>query len=727
MAASAAGNAWRGAPASGSPGAPPVPTGAWLEAGGPTLPAPPARPRPAIEGVRPQVDCGRFPAKAALGEYVPVEADIFADGHDELTCVLLFAHEAERRWATVPMLALGNDRWRAGFPVALLGTYHFALRAAPDPFATWRRDLRVRVQAHQDLSSELLVGADLLEQASARAAPGDGEVLAQVARAVRGAPPRLRSPVAGRWPWPTDGTLGGLVLDDRLAALASRYPDPAQAVTGPTLSVRVEPERARFSTWYELFPRSASPDPSRPGTLADVEARLPYLSRLGVDVLYLPPVHPIGRTSRKGRDGSPAAAPGDPGSPWAIGAAEGGHTAVHPGLGTLEDFDRLIAAADRRGISIAMDLALQCSPDHPWVSEHPEWFRHRPDGSIRHAENPPKKYEDIYPLDFDSAAWRELWQAVLDVVRFWVDRGVRVFRVDNPHTKPFALWEWLIGRVKEQHPETVFLSEAFTRPKVMQHLAKVGFSQSYTYFAWRAAKWEIEQYFTELTRTEVADYFRPNLWPNTPDILTEQLQTGGTAAFVSRLVLAATLGASYGIYGPAFELGEHLPREPGSEEYLHSEKYAVRHWDLERPDSLADLVARVNRIRHDHPALHHDRTLRFHRVDNDQLIVYSKTHLVEEPRYLGEPGAHDPRQPDAVLVVVNLDARHPQSGWVDLDLGALDLVADRPYEMHDLLTDARYQWGGPRNFVRLDPAAVPAHIFRVRRPPAAAAGSVVGR
>ncbi len=443
-----------------------------------------------------------------------------------------------------------------------------------------------------------------------------------------------------------------------------------------------------------------------------MEARLPYLTQLGIDVLYLPPIHPIGTTSRKGGDGAPVAEPGEPGSPWAIGAPEGGHTAVHPLLGSIEDLDHLVAAAATRGIDVALDLAFQCSPDHPWVHGHPEWFRHRPDGSIRYAENPPKRYEDIYPLDFDTEAWRDLWDALLGVVEFWIAHGITVFRVDNPHTKPLSFWEWLIGSVKRSHPEAVFLAEAFTRPKVMYRLAKAGFTQSYTYFTWRQTRWELEAYLTELTRTEVADYFRPNFWPNTPDILTDQLQTGGPSIFAVRLVLAATLAASYGIYGPPFELQEHRPRHPGSEEYLHSEKYAVRHWDLKGRNSLAPLVGRINRIRRSHPALQFNDSLRFHRSENEQLLVYSKSRPHQETGADGAPG----REGDTVVVVVNLDPRHRQSGWIDLDLGVLGIVADRPFDVHDLLTDNRYQWEGPRNFVILDPQVFPAHIFHVHRP-----------
>ncbi|HZU80920.1 MAG TPA: alpha-amylase family glycosyl hydrolase, partial [Acidimicrobiales bacterium] len=413
-------------------------------------------------------------------------------------------------------------------------------------------------------------------------------------------------------------------------------------------------------------------------------------------VLYLPPVHPIGRVNRKGRDGAPHADPGDPGSPWAIGAEEGGHRAVHPQLGTLDDLKRLVGRAEELGMEVALDFAVQCAPDHPWVKEHPEWFRWLPDGTIRFAENPPKRYEDIYPVDFDSASWPELWEELLETVRFWVRAGVRIFRVDNPHTKPLRMWEWLIDRVKAEEPNVLFLSEAFTRPALMYRLAKIGFSQSYTYFAWRNAKWELEQYLTEIHQSEVAEFFRPNLWPNTPDILTEQLQRGGRPAFMARLVLAATGAASYGIYGPPFELQEHVARHEGSEEYLHSEKYEVRHWDLGARHSLAGFVTRVNEIRRSNPALQYDRNLRLHGIENDALIAYSRTWGTSR-----------------ILVIVNLDPYYRQSGWTSLDLDVLGLGWDVPFVVHDLLTDARYTWQGNRNFVQLDPASVPAHVLRV--------------
>ncbi len=486
-----------------------------------------------------------------------------------------------------------------------------------------------------------------------------------------------------------------------LGAAATRWPDRRLATRyDRELSVRADRPRASFSTWYEMFPRSAADTPGRHGTFADCEKRLAYIAEMGFDVLYLPPIHPIGQSFRKGPNNSLAAGPGDLGSPWAIGAREGGHTEIHPDLGTLKDFDRLVAAAQKRGIELALDLAYQCSPDHPWVAVHPQWFRHRPDGSIQYAENPPKKYQDIFPIDFESDDWAALWEELKQVVLFWAARGVRIFRVDNPHTKAFAFWEWMIAEVQAVYPDTIFLAEAFTRPRVMYRLAKLGFSQSYTYFAWRNTRQELVDYFTELTQTEVREYFRPNLWPNTPDILTEYLQIGGRVAFQVRAILAATLGASYGIYGPAFELGEHLPRSPGSEEYLNSEKYQIRHWDLAAADSLRPLLTRLNRARRENPALQRLEGLCFHPIDNPMLICYSKSN---EDRS------------NVVLVVVNLDLHHRQAGWVHLELAALGLTAGHAFQVHDELGGSRYLWKGSANYVELDPASIPGHVFRVRR------------
>jgi starch synthase (maltosyl-transferring) len=427
---------------------------------------------------------------------------------------------------------------------------------------------------------------------------------------------------------------------------------------------------------------------------------LAYIAAMGFDVVYLPPIHPIGVSFRKGANNRLRAGPDDVGSPWAIGNRDGGHTAIHPELGTLDDFRLFVRHAADQGLETALDLAFQCSPDHPYVREHPEWFRRRPDGSIQYAENPPKKYQDIYPLDFETADWRELWAELNRVVRFWIDQGIRLFRVDNPHTKAFGFWEWLIQDIRRDFPEVLFLAEAFTRPKVMQRLAKLGFSQSYTYFTWRNTKRELTEYFTELHHGPGADYFRPHLWPNTPDILSEYLQFGGRPAFLIRVTLAATLAAGYGLYGPAFELADSRPREPGSEEYLDSEKYQIRHWALDRPDSLRDFIARLNQIRRDQPALQIDGNLRFHDITNERLLAYSR---------VGRDGG------DVVLSIVNLDPHYTQSGWLELPPDLLGIAPDQPYQAHDLLSEARYLWTGHRNYVELDPHASPAHVFRLRR------------
>jgi len=646
--------------------------------------------RVVIEAVTPEIDGGRFPIKRTVGEAVVVEADIFADGHDALAGVLRHRREDVPEWTEVPLVHIGNDRWRAAFTVGDIGRFHYTLVAWIDRFASWAQDLAKRVGAGQDVAVNVMIGAGLVEAAARRAGGVDAARLAAYADALRaGGPDAIR-----------------VALSDELARLVARHAGRADAAAyGNDLVVVVDRDRARFSAWYEFFPRSCAAEPGCHGTFADCEARLPYVAGMGFDVLYVPPIHPIGRTHRKGKNNADVAGPDDPGSPWAIGAVEGGHTAVHPQLGTLEDFQRLIGSARRHGMEIALDLAFQCSPDHPYVTEHPEWFRRRPDGTIQYAENPPKKYQDIYPLDFETRDWRALWDELCRVVRFWIDQGVRIFRVDNPHTKPFGFWQWLIGEIKREHPDVLFLCEAFTRPKIMYRLAKIGFIQSYTYFAWRNTRYELTDYFTELTQTVVREFYRPHLWPNTPDILTAYLQDGGRPAFAVRLVLAATLGANYGIYGPAFELCENRSAAPGapppaSEEYLNSEKYEIKHWDLDRPGNLRGLITRVNRIRRDNPALWSDRSLWFHGTDNDALLCYSK---------------QTADRANVIVVVVNLDPHRPQAGWTGLDLGRLGLASDQPYEMHDLLSGARHGWRGASNYVALNPETAPAHIFRIER------------
>jgi starch synthase (maltosyl-transferring) len=645
------------------------------------------RRRAVVESVRPSAGCGRVPVKRVIGDVLDVTADVFADGHDRVAAVLRVKHDAWGRWREAPMEPLGNDRWRAEVELDALGRWRYAVRGWVDRFATWRDELERRVAGRQDVKVELLAGAQLVGEAAA-------EAPRPVAQTLRVRAERLLA--AGRSSDPAD--IGG-ALDEELAAVMAAHAVRPHPCESGELELWVEPLLARFSSWYELFPRSLG-GPDRHGTLRDVEGELERIAGMGFDILYLPPLHPIGTTARKGRNNTQSAEPGDVGSPWAIGAAEGGHEAVLPELGTVDDVRRLAAACRRHGVELALDLAFQCSPDHPWVTDHPTWFRHRPDGSIRYAENPPKRYQDIYPLDFESEDWAGLWDALLGVVRFWIERGVSVFRVDNPHTKPFVFWEWLIGEVKRVHPDVLFLSEAFTRPRVMERLAQAGFSQSYTYFAWRTSKWDLTEYLVELTQGEAAEYMRPSFWPNTPDILTQQLQAGTRATFAARLVLAATLTASYGIYGPAFELMERRAAAPGSEEYLDSEKYQLRDWEPGLDGTLEPLITAVNAARRDHPALQRNDTIRFHRIDNDMLIAFSKI---------------DPASRDTVLVVVNLDPSHTQSGWLELDTEALDVDPSSPVQVVDLLGGETYIWSGRRNYVELRPADCPAHVFHLRR------------
>jgi starch synthase (maltosyl-transferring) len=648
------------------------------------------RRRVVIEGVEPQIDAGRFAAKRVVGDSVEVEADVMCDGHDEPSCVLRWRRRGDDNWQETPMKPIGNDRFRGRFTVDRLGQWEFSVVGWVDHFQTWSHDLAKRIDADQQVDVDLRIGARLVEQAAARARrDGFGDEAGALAEEAE----RLADSSLG------EQQRASRALSDELQGLVARFPDRRFATHyEPPLPVEVERVRARFSSWYEMFPRSCADAPGEHGTFGDCEERLPYIAQMGFDVLYLPPIHPIGRAHRKGKNNARSADEDDVGSPWAIGANEGGHKAVHPRLGTLADFRRLVERAEDFDIEIALDIAFQAAPDHPWVDEHPEWFKERPDGTIQYAENPPKKYEDIYPLDFETDRWRSLWRELESVVRHWCEQGVRLFRVDNPHTKPFRMWEWLIANIKADFPETIFLSEAFTRPKVMYRLAKLGFSQSYTYFAWRNSKYGLAEYLGELTQTEAVEFMRPNFWPNTPDILTELLQTGKRSVFMLRVALAATMTASYGIYGPAFELMEHVPRHPGSEEYLDSEKYQLRHWDLDRPHSLADYIGRLNQIRRENPALQQNRHLSFHHVENDHILAYSK---------------RTPDGSNVILTVANLDPDHTQAAMVDLDLHALGLDGERPFQVHDLVDDGRYIWQGHRNYVELDPKVSPVHVFRI--------------
>lgn len=641
-----------------------------------------------IESITPELDGGRFPIKRVIGEEVVVEASIFCDGHDLLSAVLRYLRPDSSVWVEVPLEKLQNDSWKGRFTVDQLGIYRYTVQAWVDHFGTWRRGLEKKVQAGQSIPLELQEGAAFLSAAALAASEADRAQLEAAAGVLLDVSlhERLRAERA---------------FDQRLRALVAKHsPRVHPSSFERELRVVVDPPIARFGAWYELFPRSCANTPGAHGTLRDCAAQIPRIHGMGFDVLYLPPIHPIGNAYRKGKNNSLESGPNDPGSPWAIGGKDGGHKSIHHELGTIDDFHALVAEAGNHQIQLALDVAFQCSPDHPYVKEHPQWFKHRPDGSIQYAENPPKKYQDIYPLDFETEDWQALWRELKSVFEFWAGHGIRIFRVDNPHTKSFRFWEWCITGLKAQWPEMVFLSEAFTRPKVMYYLAKLGFTQSYNYFPWRNTRYELTEYFTELTRGEMREFFRPNLWPNTPDILPQFLQFGGPPAFRIRLVLAATLGASYGIYGPAFELCENSPREPGAEEYLNSEKYELRQWDFSKPENLSGLIARLNAIRRANPAFHSNDTLEFHGADNDQLLVFSKRSVDDQ---------------SLVLVVVNLDPRHVQRGWVSLPLASWGIGPHDTFQAHDLLTDAYYLWTGERNYVELNPAFVPAHIFHIRR------------
>jgi starch synthase (maltosyl-transferring) len=686
------------------------------------------RSRVVIEAVEPAIDCGRHAAKRIVGDTVRVTAAIYSDGHDHVAARLLYRRADETAWRYAPFRELGNDLWEADFTADAIGAWKFSVQAWVDHFDTWVHDLHKRIDAQDrvaaiaqgpggpeqnegvnpadenivaaedlpgkgsqvtastpkpqsDVALALRSGAELLDQASIRARAEDMRMLKGAASSLR----YLAEKNSDFYDFP-------LSLDT--IQLALRYPDLSFATTYPIeLPLWVDRERARFSSWYEFFPRSAGA-PGQHGTLRDVIARLPAVEKMGFDIVYLPPIHPIGTAYRKGKNNSVTAKPGDVGSPWAIGNFDGGHKAILRELGTFSDFAALIESAAKHGIEIALDIAFQCAPDHPWVKDHPEWFRTRPDGTIQYAENPPKKYQDIYPINFESSDWRALWQELYSVFAFWIEKGVRVFRVDNPHTKALPFWEWCIAEVRKVHPEVIFLAEAFTRPHVMYGLAKLGYTQSYTYFSWRTEKVELTEYMTEITTAPVNEFFRGNLWPNTPDILPEFLQTGGRAAFAQRIILAATLGSSYGVYGPAYELCDHLPAKPGSEEYLDSEKYQLRTWNLDDPQSLAPLFTTLNHIRKAHPALQRNEHLHFHGIENDKLIAYSKR--------VGT---------DTILTIVNLDPYNTQIGMTDLNLAELDLPLAGTYEVVDLLTGNIFTWQGPRNYVELHPETMPAHIL----------------
>ena len=670
------------------------------------------RSRVVIEEITPQVNGGRYPACRIIGDEVTVTAAVFGDGHDHIAARLLYKHHTERSWRFVTMEPVSNDIWTGTFKVNKLGHWRFAVLGWVDHFDTWCSDLKKRLGAQpdpadpkptdvpQDIPLALRTGALLIEKAAKRASGTDSHNMTEIVTSLR-------------WLADQNAPVYEYPLSSAAEALVTRYPDHEFATQSEELPLWVDRERARFSAWYELFPRSMSPIPGQHGTLKDVEAHLGEIAAMGFHILYMPPIHPIGSAYRKGKNNATTALDGDVGSPWAIGAAptkdnEGGHKAILPELGTLADFDHLVTAAATHNLELALDIAFQCSPDHPWVKAHPDWFIIRPDGSIQYAENPPKKYQDIYPLNFESPDWRGLWDELHSVFEFWVKRGVKVFRVDNPHTKALPFWEWCIGEIRNKYPDVIFLAEAFTRPHVMYSLAKAGFTQSYTYFTWRTTKPELQSYLEEITQPPVSDFFQPNFWPNTPDILHKSLQEGGRPAFMQRLILATTLTANYGIYGPAYELGENVPARPAlgkteSEEYMDSEKYEVKQRSRNQAGSLVPLITLLNKIRRENSALQTNGSLFFHPVDNPNLMCYSKS--------VKEGNGTD----NTILVAVNLDPFNEQGGWIDLDLRRLGMPYDQNFDVEDLITGVHYTWRDRSNYVALRPNVMPAHVFRVTR------------
>ncbi|GAB3950701.1 alpha-1,4-glucan--maltose-1-phosphate maltosyltransferase [Spirosoma harenae] len=661
--------------------------------------------RVVIERVSPELDGGQFPIKAIPGDRIAVEADIFADGHDYVTAVLLYKHINDAAWTETAMALIVNDRWGASFMVEKQGRYLYTIESWVDHPGSWHHEVHLKVADGQRITSELLAGAQYLDGMLKRAG-GKEEVQKPKGKKSKNTPveesPDIRAIRAMAALFRDESRYDEAVSvaeSEQFTFYANRYPE-RQYVTrySHELGVEVDRARAEFSTWYCLFPRSAVRDEaetSRHGTFKDVEGLLPRISDMGFDVLYLPPIHPIGMAHRKGKNNSVICQPGEPGVPYGIGSSEGGHDAIHPELGTVEDFKHLIAIAANYGMEIAMDLAIQCSPDHPWAKEHPEWFKKRPDGTIQYAENPPKKYQDIYPVYFETEDWQNLWEELKRVLLVWASWGVRIVRVDNPHTKPFVFWEWVIAEVKKEFPDMLFLAEAFTRPKVMQELGKRGFAQSYTYYTWRNTKYELEQYMTELTQTEMKYYYRPNFWPTTHDINPYILQGGHEPQFLIRYFMAATLTSNYGIYGPSFELMEHVPF-PNKEEYLNSEKYEIRQWDWNKTNKLTYLITLVNRIRHENAALQTTNNITFCSVNDDAIMAYLKVSGTNR-----------------LLIVVNTDAYSRRAGVVQVPIWQLGIGHDQYYTVQDLLTGAHYTWQGEKNYVELDPYSLPMHLFRI--------------
>lgn len=642
--------------------------------------------RVVIEKVSPEIDGGRFYSKAVLGDSVVVEADIFGDGHDITQAILCYRHEKQKNFREVHFSLPENDRCAASFIADTKGLYICSIKAWVDHTLTWHHGIKRKIAAGEQVAVELAEGAQLLTQMIEQASKADAKQLKLLAELFLNKKKYDAACLAAS--------------EDAIHHYAYKYPLFAAITTYPVeLNIYVDRPRAGFSTWYELFPRSTSSKEHTHGTFNDVIKLLPRLNEMGFDVLYLPPVHPIGDSYRKGKNNNPKAGSGEPGSPWAIGNADGGHKAILKDLGTLGEFKKLVNEADKYGIEIAMDYALQCAPEHPYVKEHPQWFKWRSDGTVQYAENPPKKYQDVLPIHFETDDWKNLWIELKGILQYWIKQGVKIFRVDNPHTKPFIFWEWIINEIKKEHPDVLFLSEAFTRPKVMQQLAKVGFSQSYTYYTWRTSKAELIEYMITLTQTEMKNYFRPNFWPNTPDILPYNLQSGLEAVFFTRFFLAATLSSNYGFYGPVFEFMVH-DALPGKEEYYNSEKYEISKWDWSKKTRFTELISKVNQARSTNKALQSTNNIQFCDIANDQLLSYFKQSVGGD---------------NQLLFVVNLDPYHKQDGWVKVPLKEAGLLADQEFTVHDVLTGSQYVWKGEWNYVALDPHVLPFHLFRLEK------------
>lgn len=634
-----------------------------------------------IENVTPEIDGGRFYIKSVPNEPILIEADIFGDGHDKVYARLLYKHQAEKNWTSKPLHLINNDRWRGNFTPTKEGFYSYMLEGWIDHLASWQHEISLKIKDGQQVSSELLVGASLLEKILGKASNEDKKDIQLTIDAFKDSYQYTEAVF--------------LAMSEKLANWFEQYPEQDHITQYKELKVWIDRPRAGFSTWYSMFPRSAAKNPNEHGTFRDVIDLLPRIQSMGFDVLYIPPIHPIGKQFRKGKNNSPNCLPTDPGVPYGIGSELGGHDAIHSELGTLDDFKALIKACHEHDMEIAMDLAIQCSPDHPWAKNHPEWFKIRPDGTIQYAENPPKKYQDIYPINFETEAWQSLWQELKRIIFTWAEWGVRIIRVDNPHTKSFAFWEWVIAETKNKYPDMIFLAEAFTRPKVMQQLGKLGYTQSYTYYTWRHNKAEMTAYMRELTQTDMRYYFRPNFWPNTHDINPPVLQTGHEPNFLYRFFMAATLSSNYGIFGPTFEFMVHEPF-PGKEEYWNSEKYEIKHWDWTHTNKLTYVITQVNKARKENTALQFTNNIAFCDTNDEQVFAYLKVH-----------------QHNRLLCVVNMDGYNRRQAMVRVPLHLIGKAEWEEYIVHDLITGGKFVWRGELNYVELDPYLLPFHLFRI--------------